>query len=348
MGLFSKNKYLGVDIGTASLKAVELENVGGKAKLSTYGLTKLPNDIIRSSSDQVIDSLAEALRQIVDKANISTRKAITALPGFAVFTFTFDLPVMPEKDIDQAVRYEAEKYVPRDITEMIIEWEKVEETKDQSGNTKNKILLTAAPRNLIDRYVQIFSKAGLKLESLETEAFALTRSLVGTDKSPVLIIDMGATATDVEIIDNGTPILTRSINFGGNAITQSIATSLNISFERAEQFKKDFGLSQKQMEGQIPQAVRPVVERIVKEIKQTFKLFYNKGGRRIEKVILTGGSAKLPDFDKFLKKLLGINVYIGNPWARVVYPEELGEMVMDIGPDFAVAVGLAMRDIYKK
>lgn len=344
MGLFLKKKYLGVDIGTASLKAVELENDNGKARLSTYGLTKLPNDIIRSSSEKVIEDLAGALREIVDKANISAKKATTALPGFAVFTHSFDLPRIPENEISKAVLYEAEKFLPRDITEMIIDWEIVE--KPNSKTEKNKILLTAAPKNLVNRYTKIFKIAGLNLESLETEAFALARSLVGTDKSPVLIIDMGATATDVEIIDHGSPLLTRTVNFGGNAITQSIAGSMNIVFDRAEQFKKDFGLAQDKLGGQVPRAIQPVVEAIVKEIKQTFNLFYSQGGRKIEKIILTGGSAKLFDFDKFLEKLLGINVYVGNPWARVSYPEELEPMVKEIGPDFAVAIGLAMREIY--
>ncbi|GAG84091.1 unnamed protein product, partial [marine sediment metagenome] len=240
-------------------------------------------------------------------------------------------------------------YIPRPVSEMIIDWEIVERVKGEGkGEIKNyKVLITAAPKNLVNRYVQIFSKAGLKLESLETEAFALTRSLVGSDKSPILIIDMGATATDIEIIYNSSPILTKSINFGGNVISQSIANSLNINLERAEQFKKDFGLAQDKLGGQIPHAIRPAIEEIVREIKQTFNLFYNKGGKRIEKVILTGGSAKLPGFDKFLRGYLGIEVYIGDPWARVICPEELGPILSEIGPDFAVAIGLAMREIYQ-
>lgn len=353
----SVKKHLGIDIGTASLKVVELEAIGGRAKLSTYGSIDLPIDIIKASGRETIVQISNALKELIKAAGVTADRATSALPGFAVFTTVIDLPKMPETELSSAIKYEAEKYIPSPIEDVVLDWEVVGEQEAEiavKGGERQKavmsrILLTAASKNLVSRYMEIFKNAGLVLESLETEAVALVRALVGEDRSPCLTIDMGATATDICLVEDGSPRLTRSIDLGGNAVTRSIAKSLNIRVERAQQFKKDFGLKGQGIGGleeKVPQAIRSIVDEIVKEIRQACNLFYNKGGRRIEKVILAGGGAKLTGLSVYLNSLLGVPVYLGNPWARVLYPEELKPLLLDLGPDFAGAVGLAMRNIY--
>ena len=176
MAFFSSSKkYVGVDIGTASLKVVELENKGGKAHLVTYGITQIPNDLIRSESDRVVEELAVALKNTLAQAQVSSKQAITALPGFSVFTSMIDLPKMTEKELPRAIQFEAEKHIPGASTEMVLDWEIVEEVAqkitDISGRDKTlvvlKILLTAAPKKLVNRYLAVFQKCGLKLQSLE-------------------------------------------------------------------------------------------------------------------------------------------------------------------------------------
>lgn len=359
MQLFRKpKKYLGCDIGTASLKVVELENVGGRAKLSTYGSIDLPLDIIKSDAREVITRVSGALKELIRATGVTADRAISALPGFSVFTTVIELPKMPDQELASAIKFEAEKYIPSPIEETVLDWEVVGETEAEitpkEGGEKKKvlmsrILLTAASKGLVSRYMEIFKKAGLDLESLETEAVALVRPLVSDDTSPLLLIDMGATATDICLVEDASPRLTRSIDVGGNAITRSIAKSLNIKPERAEQFKKDFGLEGRlngALSERVPQAIRAILDEIVKEIRHSCNLFYNKGGRRIEKVILVGGGAKLQGFPKYLNSLLGVKVFIGNPWKRVEYPKELEPLLLEFGPDFAVAIGLAMHNIY--
>ncbi len=360
MPLFGRPKrYLGIDIGTASLKVVEIEDIGRRAKLSTYGSIDLPLDIIKSGAREVIVRVSDALKELIRRAGVTTDKATSALPGFSVFTTVIELPKMPEKELASAIRYEAEKYIPSPLEETVLDWEIVGETeaeitpKEGEGRKKvlmSRILLTAASKSLVSRYTEIFKNAGLDLESLETEAVALVRSLVGEDTTPLLLIDMGATATDICLVEDASPRLTRSIDIGGNAITRSIAKSLSIKPERAEQFKKDFGLkgglAEGALEERVPQAIIAILDDIVKEIRHACNLFYNKGGRRIEKVILTGGGAKLTGLPEYLNSLLGVKVLIGNPWARVEYPEELRPLLLELGADFAAAVGLAMRNIY--
>lgn len=351
MGLFSKKqKYLGVDIGTASLKICELENIRGRATLSTYGLATLPNDLIRNDSPEVISEITQALKEIIDKANITSRKAVAALPGYSVFTFEVELPMMSDEDFESAIRFEAEKYIPVPINEMVVDWEIIEEVISQNEKSEKqklrRVLLTAAPRNLVARYTTIFEGAGLELDSLETEAMALVRSLVGEDKSPILILDMGATATDICLVDGGFPRLSKGIDIGGGMVTEAIAESLNIDVAQAEQFKKDFGLLASDKNSDVPDTVRSIMDEFIIEIQKVLDLYYDKRGRSIEKIILTGGSARLKGLGDYIERTLNTKVYAGNPWARVVTPARIHDSVKRIGPEFSVAIGLAMRNIY--
>ncbi|MBU1167580.1 type IV pilus assembly protein PilM [Patescibacteria group bacterium] len=357
MGLFSKQEsYLGVDIGTASIKACELTNKKGQASLTTYGLATLPNDLIKNESSEVIVEVTAALKKIVQSAGVTTKKVVASLPAYAVFTFEIDLPKMDEDKLKTQVRFEAEKYIPAPIAEMVVDWEIVEEVLYKQSNQNNqaegegnvyyRILITAAPRNLVTRYSRIFVGAGLKLESLETEAMALIRALMGEDKGSALILDIGATATDICLVDGGFPRLSRGIEFGGNLVTDAIAKSLNIDKDRAEQFKRDQGIYIGKDESDIPASVGEVTGVLVNETKKILNIFEEKRGKQVEKLILTGGSARLKGLGQLLAKDLGVKAYAGNPWARVETPAKVDESVKKIAPEFAVSVGLAMRNIY--
>lgn len=346
---FGQKRFLGVDIGTSSLKAVELVHSKNGFELATYGRASIPSDIIRSEEEGVVKELSYVLKQIVIKAKIKSKKAIASVPGFAVFTKEVELPKMSFKELNAAVKFAVEKYLPMDIDKMVLDWEMVEKIERKDEETKKKkeilkILVMAAPRNLIQRYVRIFEGADLILDSLETEALALVRSLVPSDDlSPLLILDLGATAMDIIVVEGGFPRLTRAVDTGGNAITKVIATSLNIGIERAEQFKKDTGLSETALGGSIPGLIKSQINSLISEIKQTLSFFYSQGGSKIEKIILSGGSAKLKELPQILKKEIGVEVFLGNPWAAISYPQEIEMTLKEIGLDFAVAIGLAMK-----
>ncbi|HOZ36711.1 MAG TPA: pilus assembly protein PilM [bacterium] len=208
-----------------------------------------------------------------------------------------------------------------------------------------KVLLTAAPKKIVERYIRIFRSAGLELASLETEAFALERSLAGNDPTPIMIIDIGAITSDVSIVENSIPILTRSIDVGGTSITKAIMTSLNVDLGRAEQFKRDIGFSSLGP-GDLPDIIKSAINPIVNEVKYSLDIYLAQAGsHKIEKIILTGGSAFLPELVNYLSKILDIKVIIGDPWDRIVYPLELKPVLADLGPRLSVAVGLAMREI---
>jgi type IV pilus assembly protein PilM len=393
MSLFNKKNqdFLGVDIGTSGIKIVQLTKEKDKAKLVTYGMVDVDADIIRNKTPESIKLIAQALEKIIDKARVSTKNCSTALPTFSVFSSVISLPQMTKSDLNSAVKWEAKKFIPFPIENMILDWKIINASKGSQKNQLldnlnnkvdlgkffnkdktegdqkeeierkpaktendliktsskfNKILLTAAPKSLVSVYVDIFKELELNLTSLEVESFAMTRALIADEKKYAMIVDIGSVTTDVCVVENGLPILNRSIEVGGNMMTESIAQSLNISFDRAEQFKQDFGLTMSKEEvNNVPKTIEETLSPMVNEIKYVFDLYRRQGSGKIDNVILSGGSAYLPSLVDYLSKVLNTTVYIGDAWYKVMYPKELKPVLDEVGPRFSVAVGLALRGI---
>ena len=350
MGLFSSstNSFLGVDIGTSSIKIVELAKEKGQARIVTYGFS---DNMEAKGEDWQSDIkyVARAINKIREKAKVKSNRAVTALPTFSVFSSIINLSNVTQKDISSAVYWEAKKVIPLPLDEMILDWKKIDEKgnedKKEKANKNIKVLLTGAPRTLVKKYIETFKEAKINLLSLETETFSLIRSLLGNDTSTVLLVEIGATTTDVSIVDQSIPILNRSIDIGGNTITSSISEQLKIGPERAEQFKYDLGITAIESEEDVvPKTIIDTISPIINEIKYMLNLFQNKNESQVEKIILSGGSSLLPNFVNYLTKILNMNVIIGDPWSRISYPVELKPVLAEIGPKLAVAIGLAMRE----
>jgi type IV pilus assembly protein PilM len=373
MGLFGSNKqYLGIDIGSSAIKIVELAEEKKRPKLVTYGYVEQKNDILTQTSQEAKDHIVKGIQEIQQKARTTSTQVVAALPSYTVFASVIRLPQMNKKDLVKAVHTEAAKFVPMPIDEMIVDWKILDDdaltqhfAANQSASSEQstdgsakitskqqkslKILLTAAPKDLVSRYIDIFKQAKLQLVSLETESFALERTLIGNDKSPIMMIDMGATATTISVVADSVPLINRSIDVGGMSITKAIANSLNIEPDRAEQFKRDFGLAQPNSNGEspIPKRIQFMMTSIINEIRYVLKQYesQNQGTVKVDKIILAGGSAWLPNITTYLSQQLDVKVFLGDPWARVVYPMELKPVLQELGPRMAVSIGLAMRQI---
>lgn len=374
MFLSSKEQsYLGIDIGKGSIKIVELSNDKGRARLITYGfINQKAEEVAEKDFIDHPKETGEIIKKICKKAKTRSTKAIAALPVFSVFSSILNLTNITSKELSNKkalasrIEWEAKKIIPLPIEEMILDWkiinkEELEKKKDKSNETEKEsddssvikeklggvqILLTAAPKKLVKKYIEIFKVAGLQLLSLETEAFALIRSLMGNDKSPVIILDSGAARTNLSIVDNSIPYLNRSIDIGGAIISKSLSQRLGTEIDKAEQFKLD--LAQGTMDPKIYNVISSALNPIVNEIRYSLNIYRGQEGesvKEIEKIILAGGSSLLANFSNYLGEALNMRVYLGDPWARVIYPEDLKPMLDEIGPRFAVAIGLAMRDI---
>ena len=343
MGLFFSNEsYLGVDIGSSSIKIVELKNQGGKARLLTYGFSENLDDLDQSDPEKI----SGIINKICAEAGIVSRKAVSALPTFSVFSSIINLAGVSKKDLPSAINWEAKKVIPLPPEEMILDWKKIDNVERAADKNNIKILLTGAPRTLVKRYIEIFKNAQINLLSLETETFALIRSLLGNDKATVMVVEIGAKTTSFTIIDQSIPTLNRSIDIGGWTITKAISHSLNIGLARAEQFKYDLGVgSSAAADNAIPQTIIDSVSPIVNEIKYALNLFQSKNNKKVDKIILSGGSALLMNFTSYLSKMLNMNVVAGNPWSTISYPLDLKPLLDEIAPRLAIAIGLALREM---
>jgi len=393
MKLFGSVKsFIGIDIGTDSVKMVELKKENNQPTLQTYGIAEESIDIVRDTSAESLQKIVQIISHTLETSRITSRNAIAALPTFSVFSSILSLPSMPKKDLAQAVRWEAKKFVPMPLDEMILDWkllksldelqqarEKEQSVSDksdkpslqemqarvhagateeddfkpeekQSEDSKPKkssylrVLITAAPKSLVSRYVEIFKQTGITLNSLETEAFALSRSLIGKQKGSVMIVDIGSITTDIVIIEDGIPILNRSIDVGGKTLTDSIARSLHIDVSRAEQFKRDIGVDQESGSA-IPRVMEQTMHPVLQEINYSHNLYISQTSQPVEKIVLTGGSAMLPGIADYLSRMTNINTYLGDPWARIRYAEELKPVLDEVGARLPVAIGLALRPL---
>lgn len=350
MGLFgsSKTSYLGLDFGSGGIKLVELMNEKGRARLLTYAfLERSASEMSQKYLDDPAGT-AELLKKMMKKGKVTTRRAISALPISSVFSSIISIQKSPKKeDMEEAVRMQAKKLIPLPLEEMTVDWKPI---KASGGDEKfTQVLLTGAAKTLIKKYVDIFNQAGLELLSLETEALALIRSLVGRDRSATLLLDIGSVRTNIIVVEGGVPYVSRSVAQGGLSITKEASTALGVEANQAENMKKDVAAMAGLGAGSgFPKVFEKVFAPIITELNYSMNLFLGQpsnAGKRIEKIVLTGGGALLPNLAEYLGSALNMRVYIGDPWARVVYPESLKPVLDQIGPRYGVSVGLAMRDI---
>ncbi|MDQ5951878.1 MAG: Type pilus assembly protein PilM [Patescibacteria group bacterium] len=369
MGLFGKKKeerfegMLGVDVGTSGIKVVEIIPEGGRLRLSRYGYSE-PAGAVKVEGSLIDDApkAADTLKRIMKDSGMKATKAVASLPSSKVFHAMITLPVpkSPKEDLKPIIEAQARKLLPLPLEEMILdsnildkdllpkqEVDKQKEAAIESGDKSKKyirVLLTGAPKVLITKYVEMFRIAKIELVSLETEIFAVVRSLVGKDKSRVMIVDMGAERTNIAVVDKGVPYITRGIKSGGNAITQALAESMSVSFEEAEAMKRDLSYSATQgLPAPLEEAVKPILH----EIKYTLQLYADQefhDNSTVEKIIITGGSSHVPGLIPYLTAALNVNVYHGDPWARVATVPEARPVLDEVGPRLAVAIGLSMRN----
>ncbi len=356
MGLFSskpkRQHFIGLDIGLSGVKLVELANDGGHARLVTYAYADQSCETFDQLFGDRVDETAALIKKMVSDARCTTKATIAAVPVSSIFTSIISVPSGTDKELKEAILWQAKKLIPVPLEEIQLDSKLIEDTEKSEGDKKvSRVLLTGAPKTLVNRYVDLVGKrCGLTLLSLETETFAQIRSLIGKDRSSIMVIDIGLHRTNISVVDKGVPFLNRSIAVGGSMITQSISKMLGISYAQAETMKKDIrSMASVAPQGDLTPMLTALMKPILNEIKYSFSLYQGQGGdgspRRIDKLILTGGSAQLPGLSDFLTQTMNVNAYLGDPWARVIYPTDLRPILDEVGSRFGVSIGCAMRDI---
>ncbi len=333
---FAKKKSIvGIDIGTSNIKIAQVSHESGPL-LETYGMVNAPYLLGSSHGTEAIDKTAEILKRLFERAGVTTNQCVISFPNSSVFTSVLELPNMDESEMTSAVEFEAKKYVPLALSDIDLSWTIL--SKDVLSGKTVKILLTAVPKQITQNYVAVLEKLGLKAQAGEIEALALIRSLIGEEKINCVIIDIGAKATSLNIVENGFLRLSRNLNVGGETITQKISESLRLSFSRAEQFKKDFGVSNSTF---MPETIKPVLNIIKNEVKQLL-MIYQSQNVKVDKLVLVGGGAFLPGISDFFSDLK-VKVESGNPLKNIAFSKEVEPILKRYNLNLAIAIGLGLR-----
>jgi type IV pilus assembly protein PilM len=359
-GLFDlkKNNFTGIDFGTSAIKIVELSYKNQKAHLSNYGWVDLGLPIEGAEKEIRLlsfdDKLKIYLQKIVERMKLKSDSVYVAMPGFTGLITLLEFPEMKPAELEKAIQFEAHKYIPTSLNDVALGWEIIAKKDDSNVLVKKgtpgkiQVLLVAAPKKEVARYESIVRNTRLKIKALELETFSLARALVGDDLGVFLIIDIGARATNVILVEKGVVKVNRSIDIGGNEITSTIADSMNISRQRAEILKKE---NRDLLNSKESSIIMPTLEFVVNESMRIISAYKekNKDGR-IDGIIISGGSARLKGVDEYFTKMLNVQAVIGKPWKRITVDEKLAPIIEKIGTSYSVALGLALRGIeeYKR
>jgi type IV pilus assembly protein PilM len=334
--------FFGLDIGTKAARLVYLRGNGANRVLVKYAY--VPLDIKTAASDAPADQkkLAQIVAQLVKQSGVNTKQVAVGIPSNRVFTTVADVDRLSASELAKAIPYQADSLIPTPLTESKIDWAVLGDSP--ADQTKQEILLTSVTNKFVEDRLDALESIGLDVIAFEPNNLALARSLSSPDAAPQLLLDMGNRTTDLVIVMNGSPHLTRSIPTGVESVIKAAMQNLNIDEKQADQFVFKFGLSKEKLEGQVYQAISNSVDILVSEIEKSIKFFSTRyNGTKLDRMIVTGGASIIPEFPLYLANKFSLNVEIGNAWRNVSYAKDRENELMAISSQFGVAVGLAER-----
>lgn len=377
MGLFNfgnkKNEsVIGIDIGASSIKIVQLRKRKGIAVLETYGelsLSSYANSEIGQATNLPSSTIAQALKDLLKEANITTKNAGVSIPFSSSLISIIQMPALDKKKLAVMIPIEARKYIPVPINEVSFDWFVVPneeravtslEDKEKEGEIINKenkntiskekvdVLLVAIHNNTLNKYNEIVQMADLNTSFFEIEIFSAIRAVVEQSITPVMVLDMGSANTKLYIVEYGVVKSSHVINSGGQNLTQNLSRSLSMSTTKAEELKRKLDVRENENNNEVANPKDIILlglDRIFTEANKALSQYQQKYNKNIGKVILTGGGATLNGILDIAKAQLETEVVLSNPFSKVETPAFFEKVLKEVGPEFAVAIGLALRKL---
>lgn len=326
---------VGLDIGSSSIKAVELKSVDSELELINFIVTPFEKDIPRKD-------LAEAIKKTFAETNFESRKVNTSISGQAVIVRYIQLPRMSEQDLRSAIRFEAEKHIPFKIDEVILDCQILE---SDSGDNKMRVLLAAAKKKFIEDHIKLLSDAGLEVRLIDVDSLALINAFQA-NLSPsakgatCAILNIGASRTNINIVKDGSSYFSRDVMSGGNDLTQAISEKMNIDFSEAERLK----CQREEKKGKVSEIIQPALDNLAAEVRLSFDYYESQFEKGINKLYLSGGSCNLPGLDKFLADSLGVSVESWDPLSVLSINAQIDQaQLTPLRAQLPIAIGLAIR-----
>lgn len=350
--LFSKEvkSVLGVDIGTSAIKVVQLRKEKGRVILETYGAISLGPyagvEIGRATSLPA-DKISEALKDVIREAHVTTSDAAVSIPYSSSLVSIIKLPASVEKQLAQVVPIEARKYIPVPINEVLLDWFVVSGGSKGGGSSPDKIdvLLVAIHNETIAKYRSITTEAALSVSFFEIEVFSAVRAALDHGLAPTAVLDMGAATTKFYVVERGIIHESHIINHGGQDLTLAASRGLGLTVMQAEERKRKLGLI-KDNPAQDPKFVQSLeltLANLTTEISRTIVAYEQRTNQTLSTMVATGGGASLKGFKEFAQSKISAEVRLADPFGKTQTPAFLEAILKEAGPEFSVAVGLALR-----
>lgn len=358
-----EESVIGLDIGSASIKVVQLRNKKGRAILETYGeiaLGPYGGLSVGQVTNLTADKVAEAIKDLLREANVTTLSGGLSIPFKSSLVTLMELPTLDEKQMKEMIPLEARKYIPVPISEVTLDWwiipkeasgdlDFIQTTDEDNNKTaptpKTQVLVVSIHNQVLNNYSSIVQRAGLNTSFFEIEMFSGARSLLTGETAPVMVFDMGASSTKIYILERGVVRYSHIINKGSQDVTQSIMKGLNVTFDRAEHIKRNLGTGVVADEKSVFEIISLTLDYIFSEANSVVLSYQRKFNKPLGKVILIGGGCAMKGVFELARANFQTPVELGTPFAKVETPAFMEDVLKVTGLEFAVAIGVALRKL---
>ncbi len=356
----SKNtSIIGVDIGSSAIKVVQLARKHGRAVLETYGelaLGPYGNVEIGQATNLLPEKLSEALNDLMREAKVTTSAAAFSISYASSLITVIEMPAVSEKEMASMIPIEARKYIPVALSEVVLDWSVIPKSPTVgSGRSfsdrepapaigdKRDVLLVAIHQDTINRYQAVVEQAKLSASFFEIEIFSTIRSVLDQDTASHMVIDLGAASTKVYVVERGVVRVSHVINRGSQDITLALSAGLNIALRDAETMKRDLTTVPSANAAGAQEIITLALDYIFLEANRVMLNYQKRQNKNISLVTLVGGGARLQGVSEAAKNHLQIDVTVGDPFGKTQAPAFLTDVLKRTGPEFAVAIGVALR-----
>jgi len=347
MLLKGKKDLIGVDIGSSAVKLVQLKESKGVYRLQAYGVKELPAEAIVDNAIMDSTAVVDAVSELLSETKVKVKNVATSISGHSVIIRKISLPTMPEDELEKSIQYEAEQYIPFEINEVFLDFQIL--GTDPEDPSQMKVLLVAAKKDFVNDYLAVFREAGLNPVVVDIDGFATQNMFEANyglaDEEVFALVNMGASAININIIKDGESVFTRDIQTGGNSVNEELQKRLGLTEEDAERAK--LGVA---VDGVDPGALKEIITdtagNIAQEVQRSLDFFSaTSADERVQKVFLAGGVSKMAEVSESLQTRLGIPIEVVEPFKGIVASAKDEEELASVGPTLSVALGLAMRRV---
>jgi type IV pilus assembly protein PilM len=350
VSLLSRKKpvILGLDISSTSVKLLELEQDGNNYIVKSLAVEPLPDNAVVEKNFQDVGAIGETIQKAVKRSGTKAKMAAVAVAGSAVITKIINMPAnLSENELEQQIQLEADQYIPYPLEEINLDFEVIGPTANNPDSVD--VLLAASRSENVENRTDALDIGGLKAKIVDVEAYTvenvaplLTAQMEDSGKDKIIaVIDIGATMTSLNVIENGNLIYTREQNFGGKQLTEEIMRRYGLAYEEAGRLKKSGGLP----DNYIPEVLEPFKETIAQQVSRFLQFFYTSGQHNsVDLIALAGGCASIPAIDELVESQLGIKTVIANPFANMSLSSKVNPQALSKdAPSLMIACGLALR-----